>query len=296
MHEGEPEWITYQRRRWTRPKADLYLPPDARNYVRSDPNLYRPPHQRERKASAGAEYEPVWNPDARRWPERRDVDNATETEAELAERSHQLASLRSEYLRRKALHPHNYNPDQPRVPAGSREGGQWTHVAGPTQITIHPSALTGISTIDETTKKLTSILVGVMEAMDKVIPPSTPQLYGMAVHKAFELAVRSQNLKGIGRQGVETTFSLDRNDAPYGFRGSVRTDVVLRNDAGDVIAIYDVKTGERGIDSTRAAELGAKTRAAADVPVIELHVFRGVTRKYRKHWASAVVCSVMNDS
>ena len=165
------------------------------------------------------------------------------------------------------------------MPAGSREGGQWIRVAGPTQITIHPSALTGISTIDDTTKKLTSTLVDVMEAMDKVVPARTPQLYGMAVHKAFEIAVRSKNLRGIGTKGVETTFSLDRANAPYGFKGSIRTDVVLRNEIGDVMAIYDVKTGERGIDSTREAELRAKTRAGPNVPVIEMHVLRGVTLK-----------------
>jgi hypothetical protein len=109
-----------------------------------------------------------------------------------------LAALRfqtalKKYVDRKA----GFNPNQPRVPAGSREGGQWTHDGGegsrydgstsPTRvanaiggasppimndatpdpivsgaqyaqtlINIDTSALTGISTIDNTTKKLAS--------------------------------------------------------------------------------------------------------------------------------------------
>jgi hypothetical protein len=252
--------------------------------VRSDPNLYLPPRSYESKNSPALHYKPVWNPDARRWPNSGRADNSSNAEAiesELADLRNQLALIQLEQLRRKALHPHNYNPDQPRVPAGSPEGVQWTRVAGPTQITIHPNALTGISTIDETTKKLTSILVDVMEAMDKVIPARTPQLYGMAVHKAFEIAVRSKNLRGIGTKGVETTFSLDRANAPPGFKGSIKTDVVLRNDAGEILAIYDVKTGDATIEPWREAELRAKTRAGPNVPVIEMQVRRGVTRKGR---------------
>src|SRR5436190_4182187 len=106
MSQDVPEWIGYQRRRGTRPNGDLYLRPDARSYVRSDPNLYRPLHPCERKANAAALYEPVWNPDARRWPDCSDASNATAIEAELAEVRRQLALLRYERLRRKALHLH----------------------------------------------------------------------------------------------------------------------------------------------------------------------------------------------
>jgi hypothetical protein len=114
--------------RWTRPNADLYRRPDARNYVRCDPNLYLPAQPYEHKTAA-LRYPPVWNPDARRWPNSNDGRSAAAIDAELAEIGGQLAVIRYEQLLQKALHPHNYNPDQPRVPAGNPDGGQWTRIA-----------------------------------------------------------------------------------------------------------------------------------------------------------------------
>ena len=152
-------------------------------------------------------------------------------------------------------------------------GAQYTQV----QITIHPSALTGMSTIDDTTKKLTSTLAGIADTIN-LVPSLSPQAYGRIVHEAFALAVRLGKFRGIGFFDVETTYSLELNPR-YGSKGSIRTDVVLRNDAGDIIAIYDVKTGGATIKPKRAAELRAKTRVGVNVPLIELHVLRGVTRK-----------------
>jgi hypothetical protein len=82
-------------------------------------------------------------------------------------------------------------------------------------------------------------------------------------------------LPGIGLRDVETTFGGDR----YGSEGSIRTDVVLRNDVGDIIAFYDVKTGDSGISPRRAAELRSKTGVGPRVPIIEINLRRGVMRK-----------------
>ncbi len=120
-----------------------------------------------------------------------------------------------------------------------------------------------------------------MKTMDtmEIIPDSTPSAYGIAVHKSFANAVIALDLPGIGRSGVEQTFSL--TDAIYyGAAGSVRTDVVLRNDGGEVIAIYDLKTGGARLTSSRAQELRTKTGALPNVPVIELHFLRGTRLKY----------------
>ena len=57
-------------------------------------------------------------------------------------------------------------------------------------------------------------------------------------------------------------------------RGSIRTDVVLRNDVGDITAIYDVKTGEADLAPGRVRELRAKTGVGLSVPVIQLNVSR----------------------
>jgi hypothetical protein len=159
----------------------------------------------------------------------------------------------------------NFNPNQPRVPGGNPDGGQWTSGGtSRTQVTIDPSALTGISTIDDVTKDLTNILADVMDVVEYV-PGLSPQAYGMLVHQAFANAVRFQGPSGVGFWDVETTFSLD-SVARYGLKDSIRTDVLLRNDVGDIIAIYDVKTGESGLSTRRVEELRTKTRAMPDTP------------------------------
>jgi hypothetical protein len=105
-----------------------------------------------------------------------------------------------------------------------------------------------------------------------------PQRFGTAVHLAFATQVRLAKLPGIGFFDVETTFSFDPA-ARYGSKDSVRTDVVLRNDAGDIIAIYDVKTGNRQLNREPVKELLAKTGAAVGTPIVQLHQTNGPSRK-----------------
>jgi hypothetical protein len=187
-----------------------------------------------------------------------------------------------QFYKRKA----GFNKDQPRWPQGTpgnpSPGGRWSGGAGAGGVTVttSPGFLTGISTIDDTSDKLSNTLVRVMETLN-FIPESTPQAYGIAVHTAFAAAVRLQNLPGIGWKNVERTFSLEDSDPHYGLAGSIRTDIALQNDQGDVIAIYDVKTGERELSVARANQLRKMTRAAPDTPVFELNIVRGVSRKFR---------------
>jgi hypothetical protein len=143
-----------------------------------------------------------------------------------------------------------------------------------TPINIDASALTGISTIDNTTKKLASTLARIKDSVE-YLPTVTPQVYGIAVHTAFAAAVKVQGLRGIAPSDVETTFGGDR----HGAKGSVRTDVVLRNDVGDVIAIYDVKTGEKGIEPARAAYLRLNVGVGNEVPIIQMSFKDGLSRK-----------------
>jgi len=53
----------------------------------------------------------------------------------------------------------------------------------------------------------------------------------------------------------------------------------LRNDVGDVVAIYDVKTGEKGIEPKRAAELRLKAGVGNEVPIIQMSFPYGLSRK-----------------
>ena len=230
---------------------------------------------------------------------------ASDFDAELVRLRRELELVKREYYARKA----GFNPNQPRVPVGNSDGGQWTSGGGgsatqvrladasnilgslvmsdaspdpiipgaqyaQTEITIHPSALTGMSTIDDTTKKLASTLATVVDAL----PEGSGAVYGIVVHTAFAHAVRMQRILGIGFSDVETTFSL-ADSFRYGSKDSIRTDVILRNDVGDIVAIYDVKTGGATIRPSRADELRAKTRVGSEVPVMELSLRRGVVLK-----------------
>jgi hypothetical protein len=94
------------------------------------------------------------------------------------------------------------------------------------------------------------------------------------VHTEFARVVRALNLPEIGRVGVEQSFDAE-GLAHWGADGSIRTDVLLRNKQGIIIAIYDLKTGNAIIRPSRAKELRTMTRAGPDVPVIELHAVRG---------------------
>jgi hypothetical protein len=136
--------------------------------------------------------------------------------------------------------------------------------------------LTGNPAIDETTKALTAILARTGEGMDRV--GLDPQAFGRLLHAAFALQVKLARLPGIGPDDVETTFSREPG-ARYGSKHSIRTDVVLRNEAGDIIAIYDVKTGNADLSLRRVLELLEKTGAAPGTPVIQLHLTRGPSRK-----------------
>jgi hypothetical protein len=52
-----------------------------------------------------------------------------------------------------------------------------------------------------------------------------------------------------------------------------------QDDAGDIIAIYDVKTGGAVLSAGRVRELREKTNVGIGVPIIELQVNRGATIK-----------------
>lgn len=163
-----------------------------------------------------------------------------------------------------------FNQDQPRD-----AHGRWTSGGG-VVVTTSTGFYTGIQSIDETSDALSDILTDVIEKLE-YLPSMSPQVYGMLVHTAFGLEVWLKGLQGIG--DIERTFSLEDADPYYGFAGSVRTDVTLRNIQGDIVAIYDVKTGNARMSQKRADELREKTGAASGTPVFELNVTRGVSRK-----------------
>jgi hypothetical protein len=156
-------------------------------------------------------------------------------------------------------------PDTSNVPKGEQYAGP------PRDIVYGPNAWTGIQQIDETTKRLSEILARVV---DETAPTHlSPSFYGILIHKRFAAAVIAERIRGISPSDVEHTFSLPSDYG--GRRKAVKPDAVLRNDSGDVIAIYDVKTLDASLRPGRANQLRAATKAVSRVPVIDLHIERG---------------------
>lgn len=181
----------------------------------------------------------------------------------------ELAQTVRSHWARKA----GFNEGQPRWPQGTpgspKPGGRWSGGPGTGTRTIN-NAQTGISTIDSTTETLLRKLATVIDTLPKGSGPA----YGIAVHTVFGAAVRFGNIPGIGIRDVETSWG-----GGYGSPGSIRTDVILRNDVGDPIAIYDVKTGGAKVTDGRALELREAVAPGSRIPVIEIHHDRGISIK-----------------
>lgn len=144
---------------------------------------------------------------------------------------------------------------------------------------------TGDPMIDRTTDRL----VQTSDAVSEDIGPGAGPAYGTLVHGHFGQSVKAQNLPGIGTSGVEQSFSL-YDVVRYGLDGSIRTDVVLRDPNGTPIAVWDVKTGGAQLSGPRVREIRKYLGVGSEVPVIELHVTRGISNKMRAHRIS---CTTM---
>jgi hypothetical protein len=146
------------------------------------------------------------------------------------------------------------------------------HVIPPTE----PS--TGNRRVDSTTPILMDVFSKVLNQIGPR-PDLTPGQYGTQVHKECAKALRALNLPGIDTNDIERTFSVDDNNV-YGAKDSIRPDVILRDDDGNIIAIYDFKTG-RGLSEDRVIRFGYMTESGRTVPVIELSRSRGALSKRR---------------
>jgi hypothetical protein len=131
--------------------------------------------------------------------------------------------------------------------------------------------------VERTKVMLTDILIGVNRrvAADARRDPISAQLYGINVHKAFADAVRAQDLPGIGRVGVEQSFNGLGEIVRYGLDACIRTDIVLRDRKGHIIAIFDVKTGRAAMTPATEKRYRRHTDVGPEVPIIILHAVRG---------------------
>jgi hypothetical protein len=118
MFQDKPEWVEYQRRRFTRPDAD--------RYIRHDACRFMPP-------GASRDVVRYFQPDQKhaRLAQSFDHEDELALDAEVRElrwlRSELAAIKEALTFRRLLLVKANFNPSQPRVPAGNPDGGQWTN-------------------------------------------------------------------------------------------------------------------------------------------------------------------------
>jgi hypothetical protein len=130
LHPFEAE----QRRRWMRPDAERWMRSDwQRFYKRLDPDA--PPADGDWSQLALARRGALARPISSLPAALLDEGEIATIRCNVAAMRFQLALIKFERVRRK------YSPDQPRVPAGVREGGQWVHDIG-TTLTPKPAVTT----------------------------------------------------------------------------------------------------------------------------------------------------------
>lgn len=161
-----------------------------------------------------------------------------------------------------------YREDQPRG-----LDGRW--IIGGGNYVVTQRHTTGDKQIDSITEKITDTLDTVLSALGSGSGAS----YGTFVHSSTANILRQMNIPGIGKDGVEQSFSFG-DLVRYGSSDSVRTDVILRNDqSGEILAVWDIKTGSERLKPKRVAEIRRNLNISDDVPIIEVHINLGVNVK-----------------
>lgn len=117
-------WEAQQRSRWMRPDAARYLRPDIERYF--TPAAWQAMTPAQRGQLSGAEIERKGHVVTER-----SIEDLQRERRWLARQKLELLELYDLHLRLKAqLYSEKYSPNQPRVPKGNSDGGQWTSYGG----------------------------------------------------------------------------------------------------------------------------------------------------------------------
>jgi hypothetical protein len=114
MDARERAWWEHRRKQFLRPDFERWLKPDWRD----GKYWVTPP--------------PEWatHPDEAHLPPPAGYVERKRAEKEIAQLRGEIAQLVAEFRQALAPHLRKYHPDQPRVPAGNPDGGQWTSGGG----------------------------------------------------------------------------------------------------------------------------------------------------------------------
>lgn len=170
-----------------------------------------------------------------------------------------------------------FRADQPRGCDGRWCGGSGS-------LTVVRKDRTGDPRIDAKTDEILDVLKEVVESTE----PGEGFSYGIRIHSNLAERLRELDLPGIGKHGVEQSF-VAGDVVRHGLSGSIRTDVLLRNgrtSVAPIVAIWDIKTGSEGLSPRRIRALRAGAGVDDSVPVIEVHLLRGISVK---NWISMAV-------
>lgn len=117
VNDREALWLAHQRKRWMLPDPSRWLQPDQSKWMRPDAHRWMQPNQ---KLYLGPQPH-----------ERKDEQGPVADIDELLRLKSELEALQAEIKFRRLLRTIKaYNPNQPRVPAGSPDGGEWTAGGG----------------------------------------------------------------------------------------------------------------------------------------------------------------------
>jgi hypothetical protein len=116
MFQDKPAWIAHQRKRYLRPDWERYMRPDWRKWLTPESAPWLPPEAWQTKKPP-----PGVDADA--------LDVMAHRQAIVRLRD-ELDKIAFELKYRRLMRKAGFNPDQPRVPAGQHEGGQWTSEGG----------------------------------------------------------------------------------------------------------------------------------------------------------------------
>jgi len=104
-----------------------------------------------------------------------------------------------------------------------------------------------------TTQKMTNAAAAKVNADEPNLPPD---IYGTRVHSELNKMIKAQP-----DPNFKSEVSI-RKSVEDGVAGSIRIDVFDKHDERDLICVYDIKTGQRGLSKARFDEIKRKVTEA----------------------------------